>query len=269
MHVLITLADTESAVIPDRYSPSLMALARKTGLGKSAVAAALNRLEAAGWIERDRPSTAEQLARQARTGYRLLVPGGCSRPEREAVRQADRPRAVDGQGVVRETDRPRSRRGQGLSASRTQGLSERKTHISSSPDSGFSPAIGAEAEITRGVFPGSEEGDLKRHEEFAVSAIQRAAGCVDHAIALAAWRHLEAVRGRAKTPVSDAGRYVSSLGVETVRDAVRRAGARCGHCEAISGEQCTDPSLTAGPVRARFHSQRLPTGALVPMALTS
>lgn len=84
-HVLLTLAslaDPQSAVIPERFTPSLSELASMTALGRSTVARALSQIDAespeengGGWVKRLRPSVHDARANGAKTQYALLVPG--------------------------------------------------------------------------------------------------------------------------------------------------------------------------------------------------
>lgn len=73
MFVLISAADIETAEIPERFTPSLDDIVRRTGLSKSAVAEWLTVLEESGWIKRDRPTTAESLGAGRRTRYQLAI----------------------------------------------------------------------------------------------------------------------------------------------------------------------------------------------------
>jgi DNA-binding transcriptional ArsR family regulator len=74
MLVLADVADVGTAEIPPNRTPSLTVLARETGLGRSTVTTHLRALEAAGWIVRTKPTTAEALGQYERTRYQLRVP---------------------------------------------------------------------------------------------------------------------------------------------------------------------------------------------------
>jgi DNA-binding transcriptional ArsR family regulator len=74
MLVLADVADVGTAEIPPNRTPSLTVLARETGLGRSTVTTHLRALEAAGWIVRTKPTTAEALGQWERTRYQLRVP---------------------------------------------------------------------------------------------------------------------------------------------------------------------------------------------------
>lgn len=88
MFVLSDRADARTAVIPDERTPSLAELASDTGLGEATVKRHLAGLEAAGWVERTRPS-AEQQARHVASGYRLLIgSGGSERAPAEGSQKA-------------------------------------------------------------------------------------------------------------------------------------------------------------------------------------
>ncbi len=71
---LLDSADVDSAAVPGQFTPSLTDLARTTSLGRSTVKRELNRLEAGGWVVRDRPDPAKARTEFARTGYQLAVP---------------------------------------------------------------------------------------------------------------------------------------------------------------------------------------------------
>jgi DNA-binding MarR family transcriptional regulator len=73
MMMLVDVADAETAYVAEQWSPSLTELARWTGLGRSTVAARLDELERLGWVKRERPPTAEAIARGARTCYHLTI----------------------------------------------------------------------------------------------------------------------------------------------------------------------------------------------------
>lgn len=80
--VLLIQADART-LDTGKYSPSLTGLARATGLGRSTVARELNRLEAEGWLTRDRPAPAEARAKRTRTSYRITSPTAGLVPERD------------------------------------------------------------------------------------------------------------------------------------------------------------------------------------------
>ncbi|WP_194522387.1 helix-turn-helix domain-containing protein [Cellulosimicrobium sp. JZ28] len=92
--VLATMTDADLS-IPDRFSPSLTTLAARCGQSRSTTANYLNRLEAAGWVNRARPTVEAARTEHARTGYRLRLP-------------VPRPPASPGggPGLVQEPDRP-------------------------------------------------------------------------------------------------------------------------------------------------------------------
>jgi DNA-binding MarR family transcriptional regulator len=73
MMMLVDVADAETAYVAEQWSPSLTELAKWTGLGRSTVAARLDELERLGWVKRERPPTAEAIARGARTCYHLAI----------------------------------------------------------------------------------------------------------------------------------------------------------------------------------------------------
>lgn len=68
MFALLTKVDNDTAVVPAEFSPSLSTLAAMTGLGRSTVAAWLNKLEAGGWLTRTRPP---KKSKDERTQYAL------------------------------------------------------------------------------------------------------------------------------------------------------------------------------------------------------
>ncbi|MFI5493560.1 hypothetical protein [Actinoplanes sp. NPDC051859] len=71
---LLTYADTHTAAIPEKFTPSLTTLKSDTGYARSTVAQWLNTLESLGWVIRHRPSIADARIRKKRTVYRLAVP---------------------------------------------------------------------------------------------------------------------------------------------------------------------------------------------------
>lgn len=82
---LLTWSDAATAVIPERFTPSLTDLQKATGLARSSIAKWLNVLEGRGgrggeerpeqkWVWRERPTVADARRRKARTVYRLGVP---------------------------------------------------------------------------------------------------------------------------------------------------------------------------------------------------
>jgi hypothetical protein len=91
---LLTWSDYDTAMIPERFTPSLTDLVNATGLARSTVAAWLNKLEEQGWVVRERPTVAAARSRKARTVYSLRVPAG---PLSGLVRT----RASSGDGPVR------------------------------------------------------------------------------------------------------------------------------------------------------------------------
>lgn len=78
---LATWADVKTGVIPARLTPSLSTLEKATGMDRSTVRRHLNKLEAAEWVERDRPDPVEARTKKARTRYRLTIPTGVTVPE--------------------------------------------------------------------------------------------------------------------------------------------------------------------------------------------
>lgn len=92
MCALLSRAAAETAVIDADHTPSLSDLAELTGLDRSTVRRALNRLEAACWVVRNRPDPADARSKGARTWYRLGAPGrdGMPLPVNDEV-EADSP----------------------------------------------------------------------------------------------------------------------------------------------------------------------------------
>ncbi|HEX2143004.1 MAG TPA: helix-turn-helix domain-containing protein [Glycomyces sp.] len=70
---LVDKADAETAIVDQRWTPSQTELASDCSISKSTVIEYLDRLERAGWAKRDRPATADALARGERTSYRLAI----------------------------------------------------------------------------------------------------------------------------------------------------------------------------------------------------
>jgi DNA-binding Lrp family transcriptional regulator len=71
--MLVDAADADTAIVPEKWTPSLTDLAEWTGLGRSTVATRLKELERLGWVKRARPATADALMRGARTCYHLAI----------------------------------------------------------------------------------------------------------------------------------------------------------------------------------------------------
>jgi hypothetical protein len=71
---IATWADMDTGVIPERYQPSMQVLLSATGMSKGSMLNHLNRLEAGGWIVRDRPDVKKARTEHARTHYFLAVP---------------------------------------------------------------------------------------------------------------------------------------------------------------------------------------------------
>lgn len=88
MFVFISAADIETAEIPERFTPSLEDIVRRSGLSKSAVAEWLTVLEESGWIKRDRPSIAESLGSGRRTRYQLAIGDMEGTPKPQRVRKS-------------------------------------------------------------------------------------------------------------------------------------------------------------------------------------
>lgn len=73
---LLTWSDADTAMIPEKFTPSLTDLEHATGLARSTVANWLNKLEKLGWVERVRPTVADARRKKAKTVYRMKVPAG-------------------------------------------------------------------------------------------------------------------------------------------------------------------------------------------------
>lgn len=80
MFVLADVAETGTAEIPEQFTPSLKVLAGETGLNESTVKRHLNDLEAAGWVDRRRPTIDDARLKGERTRYRLTIPGRTQSP---------------------------------------------------------------------------------------------------------------------------------------------------------------------------------------------
>jgi len=114
---IATWADMDTGLIPDRYQPSMQVLLSATGMSKGSMLNHLNRLEADGWMVRDRPDVKKARAEHARTHYFLAVPPCARRTEHPGLGQEmTQPRSGDDlahgqemtQGKVRSRPRPRS-----------------------------------------------------------------------------------------------------------------------------------------------------------------
>ncbi|MFE2850628.1 hypothetical protein ACFXJO_05770 [Streptomyces lavendulae] len=80
-----TWADVRTGVIPDHLQPSLTTLEESTGLVRASVRTHLDKLEAGGWLKRNRPSVAAARAVKARTKYKLLIPKGAEVPDSDGI----------------------------------------------------------------------------------------------------------------------------------------------------------------------------------------
>ena len=77
---LATWADVRNGRIPPHLTPSLTTLEGATGMVRASVRTHLNKLEAAGWIVRERPTVAAARSEKARTLYKIRVPKGAAVP---------------------------------------------------------------------------------------------------------------------------------------------------------------------------------------------
>lgn len=82
---LATWADVRTGRIPQRLTPSLTTLEGATGMARASVRTHLNKLEAAGWLVRDRPSVAAARSEKARTHYKLRIPKGITVPDSDGI----------------------------------------------------------------------------------------------------------------------------------------------------------------------------------------
>lgn len=138
---LATWADVKTGVIPARLTPSLSMLESATGMDRSTVRRHLNKLEADGWVGRDRPAVAEARSKKARTQYTITIPKGVTVPE------------SDGYEVGAESTEARG----------TQPLVEPGLGAQRPMARGTQPLeLGAENPITRGTVPLSSSYGPKR-----------------------------------------------------------------------------------------------------------
>ena len=75
MFALSDRANVGTGVVPAIRTPSLVELAAVTGYSEATVKRHLNTLEAAGWVERTRP-TAREKAAHLPTTYKIMIPSG-------------------------------------------------------------------------------------------------------------------------------------------------------------------------------------------------
>jgi hypothetical protein len=76
-HILLTLAslaDPETAEIPEQETPSLSGIAEQTGLGRSTIARFLNLVTEEKWLERVSPSQIDAYKNKVRNRYFLAIP---------------------------------------------------------------------------------------------------------------------------------------------------------------------------------------------------
>lgn len=106
---LATWADVRTGRIPQRLTPSLTTLEGATGMARASVRTHLNKLEAEGWLIRDRPSVAAARSEKARTQYRIRVPKGAAVPDMDGdelgqqMSDARAGAALDGSELGQET----------------------------------------------------------------------------------------------------------------------------------------------------------------------
>jgi len=88
--VLLMHANGTTGILEERYTPSQDDMARMTKLNVRTVRKALAELEAAGWLETERP-TIEQRARRKKILYTFLMPHAASAAEGEEQGPAETP----------------------------------------------------------------------------------------------------------------------------------------------------------------------------------
>jgi hypothetical protein len=88
---LATWADVRTGRIPPRLTPSLTTLEGATGMARASVRTHLNKLEAAGWIVRERPTVAAARSEKARTHYKIRVPKGAAVPDSDGYELGQEP----------------------------------------------------------------------------------------------------------------------------------------------------------------------------------
>lgn len=76
LHVLAMRLDRQVFAILPAYQPSLTDLARDMGCDRRTAMRRLNRVEAAGWVVRNRPTVHDARTKHARTQYTLQLPPG-------------------------------------------------------------------------------------------------------------------------------------------------------------------------------------------------
>ncbi|HEY9473123.1 MAG TPA: hypothetical protein VIS06_04640, partial [Mycobacteriales bacterium] len=102
MLTLLALSDSDTAIVPEQWGPSLSVLTQKTNLSRATVAAKLNGLESAGWVVRSRPSAVEAWSKKARTQYALHKP---TSPGGGLVQEVDQSTSPgDGPELVQDVD---------------------------------------------------------------------------------------------------------------------------------------------------------------------
>ena len=67
LRVLLSRADAHTAIIPDKFSPSIGTLRTCTGISQRSIVHHLGVLDRRGWLKRDQ-------ARGRRTKYRITIP---------------------------------------------------------------------------------------------------------------------------------------------------------------------------------------------------
>lgn len=111
---LATWADVRTGRIPPRLTPSLTTLEGATGMARASVRTHLNKLEAAGWVVRERPTVAAARSEKARTHYKIRVPKGAAVPDSDGyelgqeMSEARAGGALVEQGLGQEVPQPRA-----------------------------------------------------------------------------------------------------------------------------------------------------------------
>ena len=151
MFVLANRADSKTAQIPDKHTPSLAELAQETGLGEATVKRHLGSLEASGWVVVQRP-TAEQMARHIPNRY-VLADGsggsGCAPGLGESGAQSEPPAGAQSEPA---NESPGAQ-------SEPTGGSERAPAGAQSEPPSYLPTVSDLSDLTTSAADAAGEGD--------------------------------------------------------------------------------------------------------------
>jgi hypothetical protein len=187
---LATWADVRTGRIPPRLTPSLTTLEGATGMARGSVRTHLNKLEAAGWVVRERPTVAAARSEKARTHYKIRVPKGFAVPdmdgnelgqEASAARAGD---ALDESGVGQEM--PQARAADALELGQEMTTTRAGAALSSS----YGPNTSVEDQLHRPPAAASGDADAIRTVQPLIDEMTRRGMRVSWQMQTSDWKEL-------------------------------------------------------------------------------